>query len=507
MAKRRNSDNNYNGHMSVTNIQTPEYKKTKILVLNSLEKFQKFHTNICSEEQLQRKTLKKILNVLRENQENIEFRTQAGSMCNLMFVAGLLWRYNCTLSGEDLLIYDILEHLEKYLFLDFRIVSPLVFGQRSRAYYNELIKYGRSLHKCLHPDQVLEYFDQKRLWDTLIKMTSFDKKTFELRTREFDPNCYDPRFVLQTLVHLVQPGTKLNCKNIVTSNALSFCFASTSFYDSNLRAIAYAFLEKFRRRLFELTEEHFPQRIIYRHILDMFKNSIEYLNQRINHSISQFLARITKLALAPEDPNYPPLMTFFTQKPWIQLDTVPEFYKLFFSTSTEFHIKERQWMLRLISNSIVDSQDYGIICKVFTIEYCMNLFTTPLADYWSKLLILRIFRTCLELDSATKDMFLRLDFDTWLAMAISHKRTTIMEQFELALLYKCLTQRVEKLFTTTPDIKLANIALRRPFLKAKLTLNLSKIVRQLRYDSRIAIEKDAVRRDELIDQLHKIDWL
>jgi hypothetical protein len=49
-----------------------------------------------------------------------DFRDQIGPMCNVKFMVGLLWRYNCKLSGEDLLIYDILEHLEKYVCLDYR---------------------------------------------------------------------------------------------------------------------------------------------------------------------------------------------------------------------------------------------------------------------------------------------------------------------------------------------------------------------------------------------------
>jgi hypothetical protein len=70
---------------------------------------------------------------------------------------------------------------------------------------------------------------------------------------------------------------------MITSNALSFCFASTSFHDETLRALGYAFLGRFRRRLLELSEEHFPERVIYRLMLDVFQNSIVHHNQKINH--------------------------------------------------------------------------------------------------------------------------------------------------------------------------------------------------------------------------------
>jgi hypothetical protein len=47
----------------------------------------------------------------------------------------------------------------------------------------------------------------------------------------------------------------------------------------------------------------------------------------------------------------------------------------------------------------------------------MGIFCTPMIDLWNKLLLIKIFRSCVELQA--KDMFMRLDFDTWLANAIS----------------------------------------------------------------------------------------
>jgi hypothetical protein len=86
-------------------------------------------------------------------------------------------------------------------------VSPLVFGECAKNYFNEMITFGRRLHRHLTSDQVLEYFDQKLMWNTLVKMTTFDKTARSFR--EFDPNCYDPRFVLRILVQLVAPGTRV----------------------------------------------------------------------------------------------------------------------------------------------------------------------------------------------------------------------------------------------------------------------------------------------------------
>ncbi|KAL3097887.1 hypothetical protein niasHS_000622 [Heterodera schachtii] len=455
------------------------------------------------------------------------FRDRIGPRCDLRFLAGLLRRYQCSVSGEDRLLFSILELLEKHMALDFRIISPLVFGPSSKTYYEELIQFGRALHKHLTPEQVLAYFDSKRMWKSLLKLAHFDRyfsaalskgsnanAAMEIATGEIDPSCYDPRFVLRLLVQLIAPGTKLSCRPIVQSNALSFALASTSFQSADLRALAYAFLERFRGRLVELSDEHFPQRILFRHMLNVFKNSLLECNERTTHVVSQFLARIAKIILLPHEPIYAPLMSYLTQKPWLQLNSVPEFFKLFFSSSTENCLKERQWILRLLTNGIVDTQDYGAICKVFAVEYCMAIFCTPLADYWTKLLLLKVFAICVGLRSAARDLFIRLDFVTWLTNAISHPRTTPMEMFELIALFRRLVENGlanlndETNCESEPKAKKrkklandSNLEVRRTLLNAKLRINANKIVAHLRSDQRIAVDSDLQKRDEHINWL------
>uniref|UniRef100_A0A183BHU0 Uncharacterized protein n=1 Tax=Globodera pallida TaxID=36090 RepID=A0A183BHU0_GLOPA len=319
--------------------------------------FTKFYELICSdtEEAVQRKQLKKLLRFIDDNKHNPGFRDQIGPRCDLRFLVGLLWRYHCTLSGEDRLLFSIIELLEKHMSLDFRMISPLVFGPSSKSYYTELIQFGRSLHKYLTPEQVLAHFDSKRMWQSLLKLAHFDRHFSVALSKGFnaaeamdkaagevctliDPSCYDPRFVLRLLVKLVMPGTKLSCCPIVQSNALSFALASTSFHSADLRALAYAFLERFRVRLVDLSDEHFPQRLLYRHMLNVFKNSLLECNERTTHVNSSLgLPKLFCCRMSRCTPR---------------------------CASTEHCLKERQWILRLLTNGIVDPQDYGAICKV-----------------------------------------------------------------------------------------------------------------------------------------------
>ena len=193
---------------------------------------------------------------------------------------------------------------------------------------------------------------------------------------------------------------------MVSSNALSFCFASTSFYDSTLRSLAYTVLQNFQKRL-KQQNEYFRQKLLFGFVIEFFKNGILTVNQKacqckhssinfiilmfgftwqkfkkpetitnilnINLSnlliflfsvVSQFFARYSKIALTPTNPLYSPLTSFFIQKPFMDLESIPEFSKLFFSSSSENCREERRWMLRLIDDSFLDFNDYQILGKV-----------------------------------------------------------------------------------------------------------------------------------------------
>lgn len=66
----------------------------------------------------------------------------------------------------------------------------------------------------------------------------------------------------------------------------------------------------------------------------------------------------------PNDPLFRPLMAFLSLKPSINLKTVPEFFKLFFSSSTKFFREERRWIIRLCGDATIEPMDYEILEKL-----------------------------------------------------------------------------------------------------------------------------------------------
>uniref|UniRef100_A0A915CRT1 Nucleolar pre-ribosomal-associated protein 1 C-terminal domain-containing protein n=1 Tax=Ditylenchus dipsaci TaxID=166011 RepID=A0A915CRT1_9BILA len=285
------------------------------------------------------------------------------------------------------------------------------------------------LEEHINQDKVLDYFDGKKMWMTLLKMTKMEREGLQ------DPELYDPKIVLCILLHTVRPGAELSCRKFIKSNALSFCFAATSFHSDQLRSYAFVVLARFQQKLKDLSEEVFAEAPLYLFVMRIFKNSIEECNERVCHVVSHFFARACKLILVPEDPVYAPVMAFFGLKPAIQMRTVPEFLKLFFSSSTEHFKNERQWTLRLCSEAMLEPQDYQILCSSYVVESCLALFVSPIADLWTKKLVLSLLKNCVEHESVAKELFYRLNILSWIVQAIEYSRTTDLEESELVQIF------------------------------------------------------------------------
>lgn len=84
--------------------------------------------------------------------------------------------------------------------------------------------------------------------------------------------------------------------------------------------------------------------------------------------VAHFFARVSKLILHPEDPVYQPVLSFLLLKPYIDVQNVPEIYKLLLSSSTQYYINERHWCLRLISDSLIEPSDYNVLQKRFILN-------------------------------------------------------------------------------------------------------------------------------------------
>jgi len=199
---------------------------------------------------------------------------------------------------------------------------------------------------------------------------------------------YDPHTVLCCLAEAVRPTPKgqlhLDRRLFISRNGMAFAFAATSHRDGHIRGLGYAVLAGFHRHLMRwsppdgdsssrarneekkrfLTGDDFNERTLYLFAEQFFRDSLPEPNYRVPHVVAHFFARLSKLMLSPGDACFAPLMSFLALKPQLRMDTVPEFLKMFFSSSTENHKAERQWVLKLCVESTLEPKDYQTLCRV-----------------------------------------------------------------------------------------------------------------------------------------------
>lgn len=76
--------------------------------------------------------------------------------------------------------------------------------------------------------------------------------------------------------------------------------------------------------------------------------------------IAIFLSHCMHIIATPEDDMYPTLMRFLLQRPTIDVNDVPLFYSLFFSTGNKSS-NDRVWLLHFLTESM-HSVEVKLIC-------------------------------------------------------------------------------------------------------------------------------------------------
>lgn len=80
-------------------------------------------------------------------------------------------------------------------------------------------------------------------------------------------------------------------------------------------------------------------------------------------AISRFLAECVNVIVHPTNPMFKSLMASLIQRPALNLETLTEFRKFFYSTSLANFRAERRWILNICAMSVHEPGDYGLLEK------------------------------------------------------------------------------------------------------------------------------------------------
>ncbi|KAK6058980.1 hypothetical protein COOONC_03430 [Cooperia oncophora] len=291
---------------------------------------------------------------------------------DFQFLTQIMASYTATTSEEDRTIYEALDLLENTYKVNMNIISPIVWGEKSVEVYKKRGQYGGTLI-VLTPDRTV--------------MTDVDEETPDSKI------LYDVRFLSFILEYVMHPDSRL--AYCVLAEVLSLLHR-TSIVDTAAD------------RYINLSSSHLI-RILNEYRSRRRPRLPHILSESLVSVVSHFFARVSKLILHPESPVYTAVLSFFILKPVIDLSNVPEIYKMLLSSSTDYHKQEREWMLTLILEGLIEPKDYNVLQNRSGIKLLLALFPTCMIDMVSRRLILSILKAAVRMPSVAHDLFYRMN--------------------------------------------------------------------------------------------------
>ncbi|CAF0751073.1 unnamed protein product [Brachionus calyciflorus] len=292
----------------------------------------------------------------------------------------LLDEYKNTLSEQDVKILKKLKENDPDL-------NCLLFSRVSRVNKSNDLE-----HKQVKMTDFLTLkIDDIKLSNSL-RNFPLERKVDLMESNEaYDEMVYDPVYLLPNLYDLLDYANIVDVLQFIQSKCLSYLLSSLSSQCSKLRSLAYGSIYRF---ISHLENSRVYCKNILTYLLTLLRNSIEKENQRLPVVTSVFLAESILIIIEPGSVLYKPLVSFFLLKPILDLTNVPEFYKLFNSSSLDFKI-ERKWILSILSVSCRSSLEYRLYEKRFVYRQLLSIYDSKISDYEVKNLILDLLlRTC-----------------------------------------------------------------------------------------------------------------
>uniref|UniRef100_A0A0N4ZMW8 NopRA1 domain-containing protein n=1 Tax=Parastrongyloides trichosuri TaxID=131310 RepID=A0A0N4ZMW8_PARTI len=394
-------------------------------------KFTIYKLNLANELKDPTKSIKKIWKYVNEHINDEEERKDIIEVCEgLDFIPLLLCNYDGSLSKKDKYIYDIINKLEENYNISLSKFMPFSFGEKGKGYYNNLQKLGTILHQRQTFSEALSQLDKNRMLFS-IKTLSTPHELPEDAKRHI----YDPRFMLRMFCTMLEPGSDLNCKSFITSYCLSYLFASTSIKDEDLRGLAYIGLQRFFIHSNQLTTDNFDTKRLVQQLIRLFKESVTVIKQRIPNIISQFFGKASIDICDSSSPVFCRLSSYIISTPYISFNQPIQFYAMLESCSPNKLNVETEWILELLSCSVVEPEDLHILERVGGLKACLSLYASDISTIPVRKYILILINNLIKHPNCTWTLINIYNIHAWILQVIIGDKTTNWETCFLSRIY------------------------------------------------------------------------
>ncbi|CAG2193882.1 URB1 [Mytilus edulis] len=373
------------------------------------------------------------------------------SCCSVQHFGILLGSYMATLSDTDQRLLKLMYLYEKNecVISEYR---PYLWGPKAVEHHSVQKTIGPSLMKKASIDQVIENLDQATLHKSILNFPLRRKlQAYTLQDSaecKSSPDIYDPCFILPLFSHILSPDQLIDCRKFIERGCLGYILAALSCHDSTMRGAAYFVLDNF---VHHLEGSRFPEKDQILYVMVLLRNSIEKPNIKLPCIITVFLAKAVRLMLKAEQHMYQMINSFLYLKPTLDIYNVPEFYKLFNSSTLEYK-EERGWILSLLLDGLRETADYRVFEKRYTFKLLLSFFDTAISDSSSQGLVLKILNRACQEKTVALDLTRNHGIVTWLINAINTNDSKRFDIFTEILSGLWTIHSVGEMFTACIDL-------------------------------------------------------
>ncbi|CAG8579793.1 1637_t:CDS:10 [Paraglomus occultum] len=228
------------------------------------------------------------------------------------------------------------------------------------------------------------------------------------------PIC-DLSFMLTLFANLMSYGSMIDCRRFIEVNALGLVIVSLSSNRDNVRRAAYYLLDEFYVLLERAMFREKKQILL---LLNALKNAITEREsiespQRIPTIITVFVALSLTIFLNPAHTMYPLINRFLLQRPIIDLEDVPMFYQLMYSSSSNSQ-KDRVWILRLLSAGLKSFSDYKLFKRRYVWDIISGYYISRVSDNVTRKIINEIIFQAASIPNVINDMVIKNGLLAWI---------------------------------------------------------------------------------------------
>ncbi|XP_077864987.1 nucleolar pre-ribosomal-associated protein 1-like, partial [Saccoglossus kowalevskii] len=370
--------------------------------------------------------------------------------CNTSHFTVLLAAYGCTLSKIDQLILQLMNIYEANNAVMWQY-RPYMWGASAMEQHRKQHQFGSSLRNVLGMKDILQLLDKDKMQQTVLKFPL--KRRLQLSLQDSittdNPSIYDPCFLLPLFSHLMTPASVVGVRLFVEFHGLGLVISALSSVDSNMRAAAYLVLTDFCQHL---EGAIFKEKKQFLYLMECLKNSVTEPNMRISNIITTFIGKVLQILFVPEDTMYPMVQRFLLMKPELNLQTVPQFQRLFASSDFEFK-RQHEWILKICQDGLRDQLDF-YICnkKCFVFKQIMSLFSSATCDKVTKIQILDIIKSAVTIRGGAVELGRYHGLLPWLHSIIITSDNDVLESVVNTVNTMWMTLSAPKLQYTKSDV-------------------------------------------------------